>query len=121
MRELEQFLGRGNERVWWILSMKNIGGGVIGAMTLNQVGQLLGGGGTMIALSVIGLLLGLWMTWNRRGLIRLRRWLVAARFLLARAIHAPQATLDMATIFTTPDAPVSMPLHLVPRAVPEES
>ena len=85
--ELEQFLGRGEEKVFWILSLKSIGGLAVGGFLGQRLGLLLfghglGAMGTTLALAGLGLVLML----QYRGLIVARRLVIRGAWYV-RAIH----------------------------------
>ncbi|ABX07868.1 hypothetical protein Haur_5241 (plasmid) [Herpetosiphon aurantiacus DSM 785] len=85
-RELEQFLGRGEEAAFWILTYKNVGSAILGGFMGSRVGQLMGTGGIVMLLSVVGVALGLGLSLNRRGLMWGRRLWLALLFYLRSAI-----------------------------------
>ena len=85
-RELEEFLGRGEEAAFWILTYKNVGAAILGGFMGSRVGQLLGTGGIVMLLSVLGVALGLGLSLNRRGLMWGRRLWLALLFYLRSAI-----------------------------------
>ncbi len=85
-KELEQFLGRGNERAFWVFTYKNAGGAVLGGFIGSRIGQMLGGGGVMFLISIVGLVLGIVVTLDRRGLMWFRRWTIVGKFYLQRAL-----------------------------------
>lgn len=85
-RELEQFLGRGEEQAFWIFSYKNVGSAILGGFIGSRVGQLMGTGGIVMLLSVAGVALGLGLSLNRRGLMWGRRLWLALLFYLRSAI-----------------------------------
>lgn len=88
-RELEQFLGRGNEKAFYIFTYKNAGGAIAGGFVGNRLGETLGGGVLMLALTLVFVGLGLYVTMDTGGLMRIRRW----AFLLAyyvRRVATPQ-------------------------------
>lgn len=87
-QELEQFLGRGDEIVFSIFTYKNAGGAVIGGFVGSRFAEMAGASGLVVFLGIlIGIIIGLWITWNSRGLLRLRRWIVTLRFYLRRAVQ----------------------------------
>ena len=86
--ELEQFLGRGEEKAVWLLSVKNIGGLIGGGILGQRLGTVLFGSGALVLLcTVLGALLGITFTFQHHGLLILRRLLIRARFYLQRAIR----------------------------------
>ncbi|MBM7846297.1 hypothetical protein [Herpetosiphon giganteus] len=91
-RELEQFLGRGEEAAFWIFSYKNVGAAIVGGFMGSRIGQLMGTGGIVMLLSVVGLALGLGLSLNRRGLMWGRRLWLALLFYVRSAIKP--RTLD---------------------------
>lgn len=97
--ELEQFLGRGEEKVAWLLSMKNMGGLFGGGLVGHRLGSLLFGEGMpVLCCALLGALIGMTLTFQYHGLLILRRLLIRVRFYLGRAV-APR-TLDAEAIFT---------------------
>jgi hypothetical protein len=97
--ELEQFLGRGEEKAVWLFSFKNIGGLIGGGLVGHRLGSLLFGEGTPVLLcALVGAALGIALTFQHHGLLILRRLLIRARFYLHRAIRP--RTVDAETIFT---------------------
>ncbi len=86
-KELEQFLGRGNERAFWVFTYKNAAGAVLGGFLGSRIGQLVGGGGLLFLMSIVGLALGIVVTLDRRGLMWFRRWVIAGKFYLRRALN----------------------------------
>jgi len=99
-KELEQFLGRGNERAFWIFTYKNAGGAVLGGFFGSRLGQAMGGGAPTFILGLLGVILGLVFTLDRRGLMWARRWGIVARFYLMRAISkADQNVIDATELY----------------------
>jgi hypothetical protein len=97
--ELEQFLGRGDEKFFWVLTYKNlIGLGVCGFLA-HRIGTALftHGPGVLLALA-LGLLLGVLLTNSSKGMMRIQRIVLLLRFLVRRAFHAP--LLDSARLYT---------------------
>ena len=87
--ELEQFLGRGDERAVYLLSFKNIAGLVVGGIVGQQLGGLLVAPGLpTTAVALLGAVVGLILTVQYQGLVLGRRLLIAARFYLGRAVRA---------------------------------
>ena len=85
-RELEQFLARGEERAFWLFTYKNAGGAILGGFLGSRIGQLMGTGGIVMALTVVGVGLGLGITLNRRGLMWGRRLWFTILFYLRSAV-----------------------------------
>ena len=85
-RELEQFLARGEERAFWLFTYKNAGGAILGGFMGSRIGQILGTGGIVMALTIVGVGLGLGITLNRRGLMWGRRLWFTILFYLRSAI-----------------------------------
>lgn len=85
-RELEQFLGRGEEAAFWIFSYKNVGAAIVGGFMGSRIGQLLGTGGIVMLVTVLGVALGLGLSLNRRGLMWGRRLWFTILFYLRSAI-----------------------------------
>lgn len=75
--ELEQFIGQGNERAWWIFTWKNVGGMVVGGYTGSSLGDLIG---LPIPLVLVGVALGYFLTRSKKGVMRIRRMGQAAWF-----------------------------------------
>lgn len=85
--ELEQFLGRGEEKAIWLLSMKNIVGLIAGGLLGQRLGTVLVGDGGLVLLgTVLGAALGIALTFQHHGLLILRRLVIRLRFYLRRAI-----------------------------------
>jgi hypothetical protein len=103
--ELEQFLGRGEEKAVWLLSVKNIGGLIGGGILGQRLGTALFGSGALVLLcTVLGAVLGITLTFQHHGLLILRRLVIRARFYLQRAIRP--RVVDAEAIFpvvTRPD------------------
>lgn len=96
--ELEQFLGRGEEKAVWLLSMKNIGGLILGGLLGQRLGSILFGEGIGVLLCMVfGASIGIALTFQYHGLLILRRLVMRLRFYLQRAV-APR-TLDAEAIF----------------------
>jgi hypothetical protein len=85
VKELEQFIGKGNERVFWLFTMKNAGGLVGGGLLGSRLGDLLGGGGVLLLCLLLGAAAGVIVTLDRRGLMWGRRWWLAGRWYARRA------------------------------------
>src|SRR4051794_20721421 len=83
--ELEQFLGRGNEKVFWVLSLKDIGGLALGGFVGQQLGSALVGTGIgVILLTLLGAACGLGLMLHYHGLVVGRRLVILGRYLLRR-------------------------------------
>src|SRR4051794_34945654 len=83
--ELEQFLGRGNEKVFWVLSLKDIGGLALGGFVGQHLGSALVGTGIgVILLTLLGAACGLGLMLHYHGLVVGRRLLILGRYLLRR-------------------------------------
>jgi hypothetical protein len=85
VKELEQFVGRGNERIFWIFTMKNAGGMFGGGIVGSRIGDILGGGGILMVCMLLGAVAGLILTLDRRGLMWGRRYWLAGRWYVRRA------------------------------------
>jgi hypothetical protein len=85
-KELEQFLGRGNERAFWVFTYKNAAGAVLGGFLASRIGQMMGGGGLLFLMSIVGLVVGMVVTLDRRGMMWFRRWAIVGKFYLQRAL-----------------------------------
>lgn len=85
-RELEQFLARGEEKAFWLFTYKNAGGAILGGFMGSRIGQLMGTGGIVMALTIVGVGIGLGITLNRRGLMWGRRLWFTILFYLRSAI-----------------------------------
>ncbi|HEX6291291.1 MAG TPA: hypothetical protein VFZ66_19060 [Herpetosiphonaceae bacterium] len=104
--ELEQFLGRGEEKAVWLLSIKNIGGLIGGGVLGHRLGSLVFGDGLGVLLcTLLGALAGLILTFQQHGLLILRRLVIRVQFYLRRAVRA--RTLDADAIF-----PVNVPREI---------
>ena len=84
--ELEQFIGQGNERAWWIFTWKNVGGMVVGGYAGSSLGDLLG---LSIAFVIAGVLLGYVLTRAKKGIMRIRRMGQAAWFYAMSLVTLP--------------------------------
>src|SRR3954447_6864431 len=83
--KLEQFLGRGNEKVFWVLSLKDIGGLALGGFAGQQLGSALAGTGiAVILLTLLGAACGLGLMLHYHGLVVGRRLVILGRYLLRR-------------------------------------
>jgi hypothetical protein len=110
---LEQFIGRGEEKAIWVLSMKNIGGLIGGGLIGHRLGSLLVGDGLGVLLcAVLGALLGIALTFQFHGLLILRRLLIRARFYLWRAVRP--CTVDAEAIFAVVE-PTDSPIRVALR------
>lgn len=85
VKELEQFVGKGNERVFWLFTMKNAGGLVGGGIIGGRIGDVLGGGGILLLCILLCAAAGVVVTLDRRGLMWGRRWWLAGRWYARRA------------------------------------
>lgn len=97
VKELEQFVQRGNETVFWIFTLKNAGGLLGGGMLGNRIGEILGGGGVMFLCIALFGVAGVILTLDRRGLMWGRRWWVLGRHIARRAV-AP-TLIDAAALY----------------------
>src|SRR5215216_345379 len=94
--ELEQFLGRGNEKVFWVLSLKDMGGLALGGFVGQRLGAaLVGAGGALILMTLLGAAVGLGLMLQYHGLVVGRRLVLLARYLLRRL--RGRSTIDEAT------------------------
>jgi len=84
-KELEQFLGRGNEKAFWIFTYKNAGGAILLAYFGTRLGQALGGGFFSFMCGLAGAIIGLVLTLDRKGFMWVRRWIFTLRFYITRA------------------------------------
>jgi len=102
--ELEQFLGRGEEKVIWLLSYKNIAGLIAGGIIGHRLGRAIAGeGGLVFLCTILGAGLGIALTFQHHGLLILRRLTIRVRFYLQRAIRP--RTVDAEAIFAAPPPP----------------
>lgn len=94
-RQLEQYLGRGEEKVLWLLSYKHVGGALVGGFLGRFLFNLLAGGSAGWAL--LGLVLGatagtMLLTQYHGVLMAYRLWLLARFYARrsrgARRVHA---------------------------------
>jgi len=96
--ELEQFLGRGEEKAIWLLSLKNMGGLIIGGILGQRLGTILVGEGSLVLLcTILGAVLGITLTFQYHGLMILRRLGIRARFYVQRALRP--RVIDAEAIF----------------------
>src|SRR3954447_14710747 len=94
--KLEQFLGRGNEKVFWVLSLKDIGGLALGGFVGQQLGSALAGTGiAVILLTLLGAACGLGLMLHYHGLVVGRRLLIQGRYLLRRCTDRVTVTGSM--------------------------
>ena len=108
--ELEQFLGRGEEKAVWLLSMKNIGGLILGGILGQRLGAVLCGAGIGVLLCMLlGAVLGMAVTFQYHGLLIGRRLTMRVRFYLRRAVR-PQE-IDADTIFLVVE-PHELPIRV---------
>lgn len=99
-RELEQFLGRGNERAFYIFTYKNAAGAISGGFIGNRLGETLGGGMLMVALTLVCVIIGLYLTMDKGGLMRIRRWAFVATYYLRRATTPQERQIiESSTLF----------------------
>ncbi len=94
-RQLEQYLGRGEEKVLWLLSYKHAGGGLLGGFLGRFMFNALGGGSVGWAAfgMVAGALVGVALLTQYHGVLMAYRLFLLARFYArrsrgARRVHA---------------------------------
>ncbi|HEU4321775.1 MAG TPA: hypothetical protein VFS21_01380 [Roseiflexaceae bacterium] len=88
--ELEQFLGRGDERVFWRLSMLNIGGALLGFFLGQRLGELAGmHGPALVGLALLPAILGIWFTSKHRGVLRMQRLWLWVRWRVRSLLRPP--------------------------------
>jgi hypothetical protein len=87
--ELEQFLGRGDEKIFWRLSLLNAGGAILGFLVGQRLGEL-GGlhGPVLIGFAALLGIAGVWATTKRKGVVRAQRTWLWLRWLVARQVKA---------------------------------
>lgn len=79
--ELEQFLGRGNEKVFWVLSLKDLCGMALGGFIGQRGGEILFGSGMpAMVVALVGAFIGLTLMMQYHGLIIGRRLVLLLRF-----------------------------------------
>ena len=89
--QLEQCLNRGAIRAWWGFSMRTFIALAAGAILGLELGMLLYGGGLRVAaLMFVGALAGAFVLRERRGILAVHRWRLAARFHLRRLLVRPE-------------------------------
>lgn len=106
-QELEQFLGRGEEKAVWVLSYKNILGLVLGGLVGQRLGLVAGGQGLApVLVGCAGALIGVLLTMQLHGIVVGRRLLIRLRFYLGRAVRP--RVIDAALCYTAaaPPAPL---------------
>jgi len=96
-RELEQFLGRGEEKFFWIFTYKNAGGAIVGGFLGSRIGQIVGSGGLVMLMTIVGILVGVGITLNRRGLMWGRRLWLTVLFYVRSALRPRE--LDSAVLY----------------------
>lgn len=99
-QQMEQFLGKFNEKLWWILSYRHAAGAVVGGFSLSRIGQLLGGGWWMLCTGLLGVILGVWLMWTVRGQMRVVRLATLGWFFARQAVG--RRVLDPAQWGTAP-------------------
>ncbi len=83
--ELEHFLSKGEEKFFWVLSLKNIAGLAVGTFAGQRLGALLWGHGLLAVATTLGCMaLGVVLTLQYHGLLIARRLVIALRFSLRR-------------------------------------
>src|SRR5512145_3019282 len=99
--ELEQFLGRGDEKFFWILTFKHLVGLGICGMLGHRIGSALfhQGAGVILAM-LVGGVIGIWFTSSQKGLMRVQRLFLLLRFVVRRL--QGQTIVDAATLFASP-------------------
>jgi hypothetical protein len=97
--EMEQFLGRGEEKAVWIFSFKNVGGLIVGGFLGHRLFSVLGWTGGLVFVGVLlGAAIGITLTFQRRGVLIARRLLIMLRFYIRRAVAARR--IDATTLYT---------------------
>ena len=110
--ELEQFLGIGEGRVIWRLTVTNIVGVVVGFILSQQINTIIGFDGLWQFVMVgLCLFLGFWLTTRHRGIMRLRRWVLLGGLGLRWLVRA--RTVQTAT--TTDEDSASYPVRVTRR------
>ncbi len=106
--ELEQFLGRGEEKAIWLLSYKNIAGLLLGGYIGHEFGSSLAGtGGWVLGAVVLGAVIGVVLTMQYRGLLVARRLLIRLWFYLQRTCGPRR--IDARLLYQT----IETPRHVV--------
>jgi|GEM_PF-5665636 len=97
--ELEQFLGRGEEKAVWIFSFKNLAGLIVGGIIAQRLAVLLLEPGLLTALiATLGAVVGVTLTMQRHGVILGRRLLIRLRFYVFRSTKP--RVIDAALCYT---------------------
>ena len=94
-RQLEQYIGRGEEKVLWIFSYKHVGGALLGGFLGRFVFNVLAGesiGWAFLGM-VLGALVGVLLLTQYHGVLMVHRLLLLMRFYArrsrgARRVHA---------------------------------
>lgn len=109
--ELEQFIGRGEEKAVWLLSMKNLIGLILGGVVGHRLGTVLVGTGVgVLLIMLLGALVGSVLTFQYHGLLIARRLVLRLRFYLRRAIRPQQ--IDAEAIFAVSTPPEELPIQV---------
>ena len=86
-QELEQFLGRGEEKLAWIISARVAAGIAVGGFLGHRLGTIVWGPSFAVAVpTLIGALIGALLTMRFRGIMVARRLLIRALF-VARSLN----------------------------------
>lgn len=99
--ELEQFLGRGEEKVAWLVSYNHVVGMLLGGFVGRTLGVILDvSAGWMLLGSVLGAMLGIWLATQYHGLRVGRRLTIRLRFYVRRS-RGPQR-INAAVLYDSP-------------------
>ena len=100
--ELEQFFGVGEGKLFWRFTLKNVGGFLVGGFLGHRVATVLGQEGLpVMLLSAAAAAIGIWLTTQQRGMMRLLRLWLLVRFLAAS--YLGERKLASSDIYTTAD------------------
>jgi hypothetical protein len=100
--ELEHFLGIGEGKLIWRLSVKNVGGLLGGAFLSHRLATSVGVDGLpVLLLTLVGTVLGVWLTTQHHGMTRILRVLLMLRFVAVGLVGG--RTLDAVQLYTVAD------------------
>jgi hypothetical protein len=100
--ELEHFLGVGEGKLIWRLSVKNVGGLLGGAFLSHRLATSVGlDGFPVLLITLAGTVLGVWLTTQHHGMTRILRVMLMLRFVALQVVGG--RTLDAAQLYTVAD------------------